>query len=99
MNSKNFSLVLVILIAALSRLIPHAPNFTPIIAIGLFSGFYFRGNKTLAILLPLAAMRPHCVIQERAPSNRTFDICKLEPKLKSYTLGNLKRVCREFVRF
>jgi len=56
MNSKNLSLVLVILVAALSRLIPHAPNFTPIIAMGLFSGFYFRNNKSLAIVLPLAAM-------------------------------------------
>ena len=24
------------------RLIPHPPNFTPILAAGIFSGFYFR---------------------------------------------------------
>ena len=56
MNIRHFSVFLVILVAVLSRLIPHPPNFTPIIAMGLFSGFYFRDNKSLAILLPLAAM-------------------------------------------
>ena len=31
-----------ILIMSFSRLIPHPPNFTPILAVGIFSGFYFR---------------------------------------------------------
>tara|TARA_B100001250_G_C19567458_1_gene686138 strand:+ start:282 stop:803 length:522 start_codon:yes stop_codon:yes gene_type:complete len=56
MNVKHLSIILVIFIAALSRLIPHPPNFTPIIAIGLFSGFYFNNNKVLAILVPFSAM-------------------------------------------
>ena len=56
MNIRHFSVVLVILVAVLSRLIPHPPNFTPIIAMGLFSGFYFKNNKSLALLLPLTAM-------------------------------------------
>ena len=46
MNTKNISILLVILVAILSRFIPHPPNFTPIIAIGLFSGFYLKNNKT-----------------------------------------------------
>ena len=46
---------LIIILAAIMRLIPHPPNFTPIIAMGLFSGFCIK-NKTIAILLPIMAM-------------------------------------------
>ena len=56
MNIKNISIILVIIAAVLSRFIPHPPNFTPIIAIGLFSGFYFKKDKKLALLIPLFAM-------------------------------------------
>ena len=56
MNIKKFSIILVVLVAAISRLIPHPPNFTPIIAMGLFSGFYFKNNKILALLVPIIAM-------------------------------------------
>ena len=55
MNMKSISIILVIVIAAISRFIPHPPNFTPIIAMGLFSGFCIK-NKTIAILLPIMAM-------------------------------------------
>lgn len=43
-----------ILFAAFSRLIPHAPNFTPVISIALFGGAYFK--KWYALLVPVAAM-------------------------------------------
>ena len=56
MSIKNISIILVILIAAISRFIPHPPNFTPIIAMGLFSGFYLKNSKARALLLPLGAM-------------------------------------------
>ena len=56
MNIKFFSVALIVLVAGLSRLIPHPPNFTPIIAIGLFSGFYFKNNKSLGFLILLGAM-------------------------------------------
>tara|TARA_Y100001960_G_scaffold322694_1_gene399642 strand:+ start:5666 stop:6175 length:510 start_codon:yes stop_codon:yes gene_type:complete len=48
-------LPLIIIFAAMTRLIPHPPNFTPIIAIGLFSGYYVK-NRSFAILLPILAM-------------------------------------------
>jgi hypothetical protein len=48
-----FALVLVFF-AAFSRLIPHAPNFTPVIAIALFSGAYLK--KRYAFLVPVAAL-------------------------------------------
>ena len=51
--NKNIIIVLgIIVIAVLSRLIPHPPNFTPIITIGLFAGAYIQ-NKRLPLLIPL----------------------------------------------
>lgn len=44
-----------ILMAALSRLLPHPDNVTPVGAMALFGGAYFS-RKYLAFLLPLAAM-------------------------------------------
>jgi hypothetical protein len=34
--------ILIILVLSFSRLIPHPSNFTPILAVGIFSGFYFK---------------------------------------------------------
>ena len=45
----------IIIFAAFTRLIPHPPNFTPIIAIGLFGGAYLQ-DRRLALLFPLIAM-------------------------------------------
>ncbi|MBW8048943.1 MAG: hypothetical protein FVQ77_01105 [Cytophagales bacterium] len=45
----------IVLFAAFSRLIPHPPNFTPLIAIALFGGAYFT-NKKWAFTVPLLAM-------------------------------------------
>ncbi len=59
LNSKNHkeNLVVVgmILVAALTRLIPHLPNLTSVVAIGLFAGAYLS-NRWLAILIPVASM-------------------------------------------
>ncbi len=45
---------ILILFAAFSRLIPHAPNFTPVISITLFAGAYLK--KAYAFLVPVAAL-------------------------------------------
>ena len=45
----------IILFAALSRLIPHPPNFTPIIAMGIFGGIYMKDYRQ-ALLIPLCGM-------------------------------------------
>lgn len=44
-----------VLAAALTRLIPHPPNFTPVGAMALFGGAYFA-SRTWAVAVPLAAM-------------------------------------------
>ena len=42
-NINSFILPIVIILAlSLTRLIPHPWNFTPILAAGIFSGFYFK---------------------------------------------------------
>ena len=51
----NKIIVPIIVILALARLIPHPPNFTPIIAVGLFGGAYLN-DKRLAFLIPIIGM-------------------------------------------
>ena len=60
MNSKLISprfltLAGMILVAAIIRLLPHWPNFTPIGAMALFGGAYFS-KKYLAFIVPFLAM-------------------------------------------
>ena len=60
---QNFLIVLkkeifpisLILILAFARLIPHPPNFTPIIAVAIVSGYFFK-NVNLSLLTLLVAM-------------------------------------------
>jgi hypothetical protein len=47
--------IALIVFAALSRLLPHPPNFTPVEAIGLFAGAWLA-DRRLAFIVPLAAM-------------------------------------------
>lgn len=56
MNKKTFTIISAfILFAALSRLLPHPTNFTPLGAIALFGAAYFT-NKKWAIIIPLLAV-------------------------------------------
>lgn len=48
-------IVSVIFAAAIFRLLPHWPNFTPIAAIALFGGTYIS-RKSLAFAIPILAM-------------------------------------------
>jgi len=49
------ALAALIFLAALSRLIPHPPNFSPVEAVALFGGAYFA-NRTWALVVPLIGM-------------------------------------------
>ena len=49
------ALALLIFVAALTRVIPHPPNFSPIEAVALFGGAYFA-KRHWALLVPLVAM-------------------------------------------
>lgn len=51
----EFLLVLVLLcLGAFARFLPHRPNFTPVLAVALFSGFYLP--RKLVWLLPVLIM-------------------------------------------
>ena len=54
-HARLLALLAAILLAAVLRLVPHPPNFTPIGAMALFSGAMFR-NRWVAFLLPLASL-------------------------------------------
>lgn len=54
-NPNLFFIVLFIFFAALSRLIPHPPNFTAVGAIAVFGGAYFN-RKWLAWIVPVIAV-------------------------------------------
>lgn len=54
-NFRSGVLILMVFIAAFSRLIPHPPNFTPIGGMALFGAAYFS-RKYLSFIVPLAAM-------------------------------------------
>ena len=53
-NKKNLIIVF-ILLGIITRIIPHPPNFTSLLAIALFSGAYIK-NQYMAILIPLLIM-------------------------------------------
>jgi len=47
--------ICVILVLSFSRIIPHPSNFTPILAAGIFSGFYFK-NFILSFFIVIFSM-------------------------------------------
>ena len=53
--NKTHFIVGIIIIAILSRLIPHPPNFTPVTAVALFSIINFK-NKYIAISIPIICL-------------------------------------------
>ena len=54
-HSRLAAIFAAILVAAVLRLVPHPPNFTPIGAMALFSGAYLD-RRGLAFVAPLAAL-------------------------------------------
>lgn len=48
-------IISVVCLVSLSRLIPHPPNFTPVVALGLFSGA-FIASRGLSLLVVLSSM-------------------------------------------
>lgn len=66
MNKKIITICILITIAALSRLLPHLPNFSPIAAIALFGGAFFS-NRLMAFLVPFAALIISDMFLDRYP--------------------------------
>ena len=47
--------ILLVVVAALSRILPHPPNVTPVAAMGLFGAAYFS-SKRMTYLIPFMAL-------------------------------------------
>ena len=54
-QTKWLVLTGIIIITALTRILPHPPNFTPIAAIGLFGAAHFT-KKYWAVIIPASAL-------------------------------------------
>ncbi len=54
-RQRLLTLSVIVVLAALTRLVPHPPNVTPIATMALFGGACLR-SRWLAFLLPLGAM-------------------------------------------
>jgi len=54
-DSKFLFASVLIVLCVFSRFLPIAPNFSPIMAVALFSGAFFA-NRKLALLIPIVAM-------------------------------------------
>ena len=55
LDLRTSSIFILIAILAFSRLIPHPPNFTPLLGMAVFAGAMLD-KKLLAFIIPLAAM-------------------------------------------
>ena len=54
-NFKFYSAIVLIIVLAFSRVIPHPPNFTPILGMAVFAGAIFD-KKIYSFFVPLLAM-------------------------------------------
>ena len=55
MNYRNITILSMMVLAVITRLLPHPPNMAPITAMALFAGCNIK-DKNLALLLPLLCM-------------------------------------------
>ena len=56
LNKSNYYVIIGIIVSlAMARLLPHPPNFTPILGMAVFSGAIIS-RRLIAYLIPLAAM-------------------------------------------
>ena len=55
MNKRNITILSMIVLAVITRLLPHPPNVAPIAGMALFAGYSFS-DKRMAFLLPLLCM-------------------------------------------
>ena len=53
---KEIFPISLILLLAFSRLLPHPPNFTPIVAVAIMSGYFFKNIKFSFVVLLVAML-------------------------------------------
>jgi hypothetical protein len=63
MTTRTLAVAGLIVLAALSRLVPHPPNFAPITAMAVFGAVLYR-NRWAALLAPLLALLLSDLVRE-----------------------------------
>src|SRR5260221_6032723 len=63
MNKRVLALTGLIIVAALTRLLPHPPNFAPIMAMAVFGAIRYR-NRWSAVAAPLLALLISDLVRE-----------------------------------
>lgn len=76
MNVKTGVILVLIILAALSRIIPHPTNFSPLMAIALFGGAKFD-KKWIAFFVPLVAFLLSDIVLESMGQRGFYDISQL----------------------
>ena len=56
LSSHDIFPISLILLLAFSRLIPHPPNFTPIVAVAIMSGYFFKNIKLSFVVLLISML-------------------------------------------
>ena len=55
-SGKEIFPIGLVLLLAFSRLIPHPPNFTPIVAVAIMSGYFFKNIKLSFVVLLISML-------------------------------------------
>jgi hypothetical protein len=63
MSARSLALTGLVVLAALSRLVPHPPNFAPITALAVFGAIRYADRRT-AVFTPLLALLLSDVVRE-----------------------------------
>jgi len=63
MNCRSLALVGLVIVAALTRLLPHPPNFAPITAMAIFGAIRYR-SRWSAVAAPLVALLVSDLVRE-----------------------------------
>jgi len=71
LKNKTYLIVLIIALAAISRLIPHPLNFTPIAALGLFGAAHLK-PRWLAFAIPFVALWLSDIILMNGPLGKYY---------------------------
>lgn len=82
MNNRNIVLVLLVVLAIVSRLIPHYSNFTALGAVAIFGGAMFK-NSWKAFLIPIAAL----FLSDIVLNNIVYSAYRTSPGFQWFTAG------------
>jgi hypothetical protein len=99
MKNKRFAIITgFIVLAVLSRVLPHPYNFTPLGAIALFGAAYFT-DKKWAILIPLIAMWISDILINNFIFSAFFDGFTLFHSAMIWTYGSIALIALMGMKF